>query len=133
MEQDTGNVVVVTKPASAESPSLGPVGKAVREIIAITFWIYVGIKLFVFGLDVYLAARFLPQYVWLLDLKFFILIGLMAIAGLFTKSKEIGLWLAFTVFYPAILIFWRVPVFLYKQESWILTFALINAIICLLL
>jgi hypothetical protein len=129
MDKDTGNVVVVMKPASAESPSLGPVGKAVREIFAITFWIYVGIKLFVFDLDVYLAAKFLPQYLWLLDLKFFILIGFMAIAWLFTKNKDIGLWLAFTVFYPAILIFWRIPVFLYKQESWILTFALINAII----
>ena len=53
----------------------------------------------------------------------------MAIAWLFAKNKDIGLWLAFTVFYPAILIFWRIPVFLYKQESWILAFALINAII----
>ena len=128
MEQDTGNVVVLT-PAVPERASLGPGGKAVREFLAIFFWFYVFIKLFVFDLDVYLATKFLPEYVWLLDLKFFILIGLIAIVWLFTKNKHIGLWFAFIIFYPLILAFGRIPVFLYKQESWILAFALINAII----
>lgn len=128
MEQDTGNVVVLTHTVP-ERASLGPGGKAVREILAISFWFYVFIKLFVFDFDVYLATKFLPEYVWFLDLKFFILIGLIAIVWLFTKNKHIGLWFAFIISYPLILAFWRIPVFLYKQESWILAFALINAII----
>jgi hypothetical protein len=104
-------------------------GKAAREILAIAFWVYVIVKLFVFDLDVYLATEFLPHYAWLLDLKFFILIGIMALVLIFTKNKGLVLWSAYTVFYPAILIFWRVPVFLYNQESWILTLAVINAVI----
>ena len=36
--------------------------KAVREVIAISFWVYVLLKLFVFDLDVFLTAKFLPEY-----------------------------------------------------------------------
>ena len=127
MEQGTGNLTALT-PAAPERASLGLAGKALREILAVSFWFYVFVKLFIFDFDIYLATTFLPEYAWLLDLKFFILIGLIAIVWLFTKNKHIGLWFAFVISYPWILA-WRILVILYKQESWILAFAFINAII----
>ena len=127
MEKDSGNVTALT-PATPVRASLSLPGKVLREILAVAFWFYVFVKLFIFDFDVYLATTFLPEYAWLLDLKFFILIGLIAIVWLFTKNKHIGLWFAFVISYPWILA-WRSLVVLYKQESWILAFALINAII----
>ena len=78
MEKDTGNVAALP-PAAPVRASLSLPGKVLREILAVSFWFYVFVKLFIFDFDVYLATTFLPEYAWLLDLKFFILIGLIAI------------------------------------------------------
>ena len=103
--------------------------KAVRETLAILFWMYVLIKLFAFDIDIFLMNRFLPGYAWLLNLKFFILIGGIALIWLVTKNKYILSWSLYVFFYPPIILFWKIPFFIFKQRSWILAFAFINSII----
>lgn len=102
---------------------------AIRETLAILFWTYILIKLFVFDIDVFLMSKFLPEYVWLLNLKFFILIGGIALIWLVTKNKYILSWSLYVFFYPAIIFFWKIPYFIFKLRSWVLAFAFINAII----
>lgn len=102
-------------------------GRVVREIIAILFWVYVVVKLFAFDIDIYLMKKIQPGFVWLLDLKFFILIGILALIWLVTKSRSVLVWSSFIVFYPVIMVFWKIPSFIFKQKSWILAFAFINA------
>ncbi len=102
---------------------------AIRETLAILFWTYILIKLFVFDIDVFLMSKFLPEYVWLLNLKFFILIGGIALIWLVTKNKYILSWSLYVFFYPAIIFFWKIPYFVFKLRSWVLAFAFINAII----
>ncbi len=75
-----------------------------REIIALLFWIYIPIKLFVFDIDVSLVNKYLPSYAWLLDFKFFILIGIIAVIWLITKNKHILSWSLYILFYPAIVL-----------------------------
>ncbi len=60
-----------------------------REFLAILIWGYAIIKLFVFDLDVFLIEKFSPNYIWILQYKFFILIGIAAIVWLVTKNKQI--------------------------------------------
>ena len=46
-----------------------------------------------------------------------------------TKNKNILLWSLFIVFYPVIIFFWRIPVFIFKAKSWNLAIAFIDSII----
>lgn len=101
----------------------------IRELLSIFIWVYVIIKLFIFDIDIFLVGNLSPNYVWLINYKFFILIGILAIIMLVTKNKHILSWSLFVFFYPVILLFWRIPVFLFKKKSWNLVFALIDSII----
>lgn len=102
---------------------------AIRETLAILFWTYILIKLFAFDIDVFLMSKFSPEYLWLLNLKFFILIGGIALIWLVTKNKYILSWSLYIFFYPTIIFLWKIPFFIFKQRSWILAFAFINSII----
>lgn len=102
---------------------------AIRETLAILFWTYILIKLFAFDIDVFLMRKFLPAYVWLLNLKFFILLGGIALIWIVTKNKYILSWSFYLFFYPAIIFLWKIPFFVFKQKSWIFAFAFINSII----
>lgn len=131
---DLSKVAEIKKEIMPQQPKKkkGPVSRflaTVREIVAILFWIYVLAKLFVFDIDIFLVDKFSPRYVWLLNFKFFILIGLIAIIWLFTKNKHILLWSLYIFFYPAIVLFWKIPFFVFKQKSWIFAFAVINTVI----
>ena len=117
------------KETNKEKKKSKTVLKAVREIIAISVWVFGAVKLFVFDIDIFLIQRFFPNYAWVINYKFFILITLLSIIWLTTKNKQILLWSLFIIFYPIIFIFWRIPVFLFKRQSWNLVFAVIDSII----
>lgn len=108
---------------------IGYMGNVIREIISITFWSYALIKLFIYDIDTFLIGKYLPAHSWLLNLKFFIIIGLLAVIWLITKNKYILSWSAYILFYPLIILLWKIPFFVFKQQNWVLTFAFINAII----
>ena len=103
--------------------------KIVREIIAAVFWLYVLVKLFIFDIDIVLVNKFLPGYAWFLSFKFFIFIGVITIIWLITKNKYMLSWSLYALFYPLIVLFWKIPFFVFKQRSWVFAFAFINAVI----
>src|SRR5690554_4108771 len=41
----------------------------IREGIAILFWMYILTKLFVFDFDIWVMAKFFPEYLWFLNYK----------------------------------------------------------------
>jgi len=134
MQKEIIQITEASKEIGSQKPKQekGPVNyfvNAVRETLAVLFWAYVLIKLFVFDIDIFLMNRFLPRYVWLLNLKFFILIGGIALIWLVTKNKYILAWSLYVFFYPVIILLWKIPFFIFKQRSWILAFAFINSII----
>jgi hypothetical protein len=120
---------IVSQQPKKERGTVSKFFSLLREVIAASFWIYVLLKLFIFDIDVYLVNKYLPDYAWLLNFKFFILIGTIAIIWLVTKNKHILSWSLYILFYPVILLLWKIPFFVFKQKSWIFAFALINAVI----
>jgi hypothetical protein len=102
---------------------------AIRESLSIFFWFYIITKPFIFDIDAFIFEKYLPNYAWLLNFRFFILIGTLAIVWSITKNKHIFLWSLYILFYPAIIILWKIPFFLFKQKSWILAFAVVNTVI----
>ena len=122
----------------SQNPKEGPTKKGkfqrffsgfFREFIAIFLWGYTTIKLFIFDIDIFLIERFFPRYAWIVQYKFFILIGIAAIVWFTTKNKTIILWGLFIFFYPLIIFIWKIPFLIYKLGSWDLAFAYIDSII----
>ncbi|MGD0279885.1 MAG: hypothetical protein ABSC11_11325 [Smithella sp.] len=103
--------------------------KAIRESVAICFWIYAIIKLFMIDLDIIVMTKIAPQYLWLLDYKFFFLIGLVAFVLLIGRDIKVIVWILYIFFYPFIFFFWKIPKFVLKQKSWVFAVAVINAIV----
>lgn len=103
----------------------------VKEILALAFWVYVFLKLFVFDVDLFLVNKYLPSYSWVLEFKFIILTTTVAVTWLITRSKYILFWFLYIIFYPAIILFWKIPYFIFRQKSWLLAFSIINSIVSL--
>jgi len=125
---ETNKEVVPQKPKQDKGPA-GYFINAIKEALAILFWVYVLVKLFAFDIDIFLMSKFLPEYAWLLNLKFFILVFGIALVWLVTKNKHILSWSLYVFFYPVIIFLWKIPFFILKQKSWILAFAFVNSII----
>jgi hypothetical protein len=101
----------------------------VRELLAVFFWAYAIIKLFIFDIDIFLVGNLSPNLMWLVNYKFLILLGILAVIMIVTKNRHILLWSLFVIFYPVIFLFWRTPVFLFRKRSWNLVFALVDSMV----
>ena len=97
--------------------------------ISIVFWSYVVIKLLFFDFDVLLVDYFFPGHTWLLNLKFFALIGALAISLIFADKGVVLFWCGYILLFPATLLLWKIPRFVLKRRRWVLGFAFVNAII----
>ncbi|OPY60565.1 MAG: hypothetical protein A4E56_02604 [Pelotomaculum sp. PtaU1.Bin065] len=105
------------------------IDKYARELVAVIIWLYIIIKTFIYDIDILLLKVFAPQYLYILNYKFFILIGLLAIILLVTRNKKLILWIVYISFYPLIIFLWKIPYKIFKINSWSLCIALINSIL----
>ena len=99
----------------------------IREFVAIAFWIFVPIKLFVYDVDLYLARVIHPWLVDLLNYKFIFIAGLLIIWRLAAGNKRFAADMAFVGFYPFIIVFWYLPKKVFR--SWLRVFILFFGII----
>lgn len=116
-----------------EINKMNPFLKILREVLAIFFWFYVITKLFFFNIDLFIFNVFFPGYEGILDYKFLIFVGTIAAIWIFTKNRYVVLWSLYIMFYPLILLFWKIPYFVFKQKSLNLAFALISIVLSSLL
>jgi hypothetical protein len=123
--------VVAIQPDEAEIK----VGKKTRifwvglDLVAVLFWSYANVKVFVFDVDVYLVSLASSEFVWLLNYKLLILLGLILVAMLVTRSLVLGFAAVYVALYPFVILFWKLPRFVWKQQSWLFAFAILNAVI----
>jgi hypothetical protein len=99
------------------------------ETIAISFWIYVITKLFVYDIDMLLVNTYFPNAAWIINYKFFILLGLTIIILLIFRTKSLLLYGFYVLGYPFILLFWTIPKLSLKNNRFILIFSLVNSIV----
>lgn len=108
---------------------LSSLSSFLREMLAVFIWGYTIIKLFVFDIDIFLIENFFPNYNWLWQYKFFILIGIATVIWLVTKNRQVVLSSLYILFYPLLIFVWKIPFAIYKIGSWNLAFAYVDAII----
>lgn len=100
-----------------------------ENAIAILFWLYILIKLFVYDIDSFLINTYFPTTRWLIEYKFFILLFIMISFWFFTKKNYAVQLAFFIVFFPFILLFWKIPYMIYQTKSWTIAIAFVNTII----
>ena len=99
-----------------------------RQSLALSIWIYIVTKLFVFDVDVYLMQRIFFGHEQILNYKFIIITATLALFLVIFRNKFL-IWFSYIIFYPVIVFFWKIPYFVFRQKSWALAFAILNAII----
>lgn len=106
----------------APAPQSSRLNWALREAIAIAAWLYVIVKLFVLDVDVNVVERYAPTLRWLLDLKFFVLVSLVAGLSLVLGKQRFVPFFAYVVCYPLVLLFWRVPLAAFRRWPIVIAF-----------
>jgi hypothetical protein len=124
----TAPSATVQPPSTRTVVALNIIGSPFWQAFAVLVWVFVITKLFVFDIDNYLVGTFLPHYDGVLAYKFFFIVGLIAVAMLFLRG-QMALLLLHLTFYPVIVLIWKVPRFVLRQESWVLAFAVMHAAI----
>lgn len=75
-----------------------------RELFAILFWLYVPVKVFLFDIDRMVLEGLFPDYLWLINYRFLIILFTLALILTFVKTKNFLTWLLYALFYPLIVI-----------------------------
>ncbi|MFJ1981578.1 hypothetical protein [Streptomyces albogriseolus] len=94
------------------------------DVIGSIAWFYVIVKLFIFDADNYLVQRFAPGVEPVLNYRFLIAGGILALLVLFSKGRRLKYLYVF--FFPLIVAFWKIPKWFYKAKSWVAVFTFLN-------
>lgn len=89
-------------------------------------WVYIVTKLFFFDIDVYAFSKMNPDWVPYLDYKFIVVLLLVSVYWLLYDSKSLRNLLLYIIIFPALSLFWKLPLFLYSKGGWGLCLSLIN-------
>lgn len=97
------------------------------ELSAGLLWTWVALKVFVGDIDRWALSRWAPDVTWLLDYRFFGLLALLALSAIVIRGKK---WFAvlYVVFWPGIVLLYRVPRFLYLRQSVVATVGVVHLV-----
>ncbi len=124
------------KSASPEAATSGwkptRLARTGRESLAVLFWLYVGLKPFVFDVDSWLIGLVAPSLSWVVEWRFAFFLGLLGFAILLLKPRRLAWWALWVLLYPFVLLFWRLPQLLFRLKSWTLGLAVVGTAIALI-
>lgn len=96
------------------------------DILGVLIWTYVFLKLFVFDVDRALLEWLAPDLLPVLNYRFFLFLGVMAVLVLLARKYWLALLYVF--FFPLVVLFWKIPRLIYRTKSWLFAFASINVV-----
>ena len=96
------------------SPALA---RKVREGFAILCWLYVLLKLFVLDIDAILVEFLFPTQTWVLRYRFILITLGLALFWLIRGTRRFSKNLLYILFYPFVVVFWRIPKFVYGRST----------------
>jgi hypothetical protein len=98
----------------------------ILDVIGALVWLYVFLKLFVFDVDRAIIEQIAPNALEVLNYRFFFLLAVVALVVLIARRYWVGL--LYIVFFPFIVLFWKIPRLIYRTKSWLALLAVINVI-----
>jgi len=102
------------------------------DVAGAIFWTYVILKVLFFDVDRELVDSLFPGQDWIIDFRFLACLGVAAIAVLVIGPRKALLCGAYILFFPLIVLIWKLPKLLYKSKSWIALFAAIHVVASIL-
>lgn len=86
-----------------------------RDGAALIIWTYVLVKIFVFDIDIYLLNLVFPNVAWVLNIRLLVLLSLIAVLWIILGHKRFFVLFAYIVGYPFVILFWKLPVFIFRH------------------
>jgi hypothetical protein len=96
-------------------PSNKQISSLLRDGVALIIWGYVLVKIFVFDIDFYLLNLVSPNLAWILNIRLFVLLSVIAVLWLIVGHKRFFALFAYIVGYPLVILFWKLPVFIFRR------------------
>ena len=78
-----------SKEEISEKKYLKLINKFIRHFLALFIWSYIIIKVFIYDIDILIIEKLAPDYRWIINYKFVILISILAVLFALTKNKKI--------------------------------------------
>lgn len=101
------------------------------DFVGAVGWTYAFLKVFIFDIERDLIGELAPSAEWLADLRFFIVFGLMALAVIILRPRSLVVAGIYIVFFPLVVLLWKLPRFLINSKSWVAAFAAVNMVTAL--
>ncbi|MDP3149296.1 MAG: hypothetical protein Q8N83_09240 [Ignavibacteria bacterium] len=127
-EELVKNSTEVTKDISEKKPKEAKWVVGLREIIGGILWSFLIVKIFFFDIDIFFINAINPSWVVILNYKFFINLGILSILWITLGNDKFLKLISTILFFPWILLFWRIPKIFWKSKSWIGVFASIGIV-----
>jgi hypothetical protein len=105
----------------------------VMDAIAPLAWLYVFLKLFVTDIDRTAIESFAPDYAWISDFRVVFFAMLTFSIGLFFWRRLTVILVLYGIFWPVIVIAWKIPTWIYRRKSWLLAMSALNFVMWLAL
>lgn len=98
---------------------------ALLQTIAVFFWTYAILKLFIFDLDIFLIRWLFPNAIWVIEYRGVIILAIMTtLAVVIWNRKLLGSFL-YIAFFPFIVAFFHLPMWLVRRRAWTLTIGML--------
>jgi len=88
------------------------------NVAATVFWCYIFLKAFVSDFDRWIVSKVSPSLTWILDFRFFFVLLALTALVVFSRRRVAALAIIYVVAFPLIVIFWKIPRFYYRAQSW---------------
>lgn len=98
--------------------------RVTRHVVAIVFWSYIFLKLFVLDVDEVLVRELLPQAAWLVQYRGVVILAVLAVLAIAAWGLKLLGFALYVAFYPVIVACWHVPAWLIKHKAWTTSVAL---------
>jgi hypothetical protein len=95
-------------------------------ILGLVFWLYLVVNTIFFNLDNLIQSVLPGELAFLVTYKFFVFLGILVLTAVFLK-RYFALVL-YVIFFPGILMFWKIPRLLYRYKSWVVVLTIFDAI-----
>ncbi len=79
------------------------------DTLAVLLWVALFLKLFVADIDRIVVQAVAPSLLWLLDLRFFLALGGLAVLLIFARVKKVGWSMLYIACFPLIVVVWKLP------------------------
>lgn len=99
------------------------------DVVGFLFWTYAIVHVFVFDVDMMFSSSGIPVLSQLAFYKFILFAGLIGILWFLVEAKWLIPSLLYVLLYPAVMVGWKIPRFLWKAKSPLITLAFLNVVL----